>query len=541
MIVYTFLFGFTLILNLFLALFVLLKSPKNQINISFSFFVFTVVAWMSVNYLSNQNFSYETAFIFNKLIFVISPYISYALLFFAFAFPTKINRFSRKYLVFLLIPVLVSNVLTFFNLVIKDITFIPGGGTGVIFGMGIVFFGAQFVTYLLWSIALLVKKYLRSSGAEKVRLQYLLAGVVILTVVGTVTNFIVPLLFNNFVMSNIGPILSFFVFAFTAYAIVQHELFDIKVIATQILTVLICLVLFAKVMVSQSGVELMVNALILGIVVIFGIFLVRSVVKEVDQRRELERLTKKLKETDTMKNEFISVAAHELRAPLTAVKGYTSMIIEGDTGPISDKAKEFLQDTLVSTARMIRLVNNMLDVGRIEEGRIIYQEGFCNVSEIVKQAFGEFKLEAEHKNIEYKIDIPDGVHASVYVDKDRLHEVVVNFLSNALKYTDAGSVMVKMTNPSLDRVKVEVIDTGRGITSKEQKKLFRKFYRVKSNIGKTIGSGLGLYISKLLIEKFGGEIGVVSQAGRGSNFWFVLPRRENDGSLDERTDGEKGN
>ena len=330
-------------------------------------------------------------------------------------------------------------------------------------------------------------------------------------------------------------------FAFTAYAIVQHELFDIKVIATQILTVLICLVLFAKVMVSQSGVELMVNALILGIVVIFGIFLVRSVVKEVDQRRELERLTKKLKETDTMKNEFISVAAHELRAPLTAVKGYTSMIIEGDTGPISDKAKEFLQDTLVSTARMIRLVNNMLDVGRIEEGRIIYQEGFCNVSEIVKQAFGEFKLEAEHKNIEYKIDIPDGVHASVYVDKDRLHEVVVNFLSNALKYTDAGSVMVKMTNPSLDRVKVEVIDTGRGITSKEQKKLFRKFYRVKSNIGKTIGSGLGLYISKLLIEKFGGEIGVVSQAGRGSNFWFVLPRRENDGSLDERTDGEKGN
>jgi len=540
-IVYTFLFGFTLILNLFLALFVLLKSPKNQINISFSFFVFTVVAWMSVNYLSNQNFSYETAFIFNKLIFVISPYISYALLFFAFAFPTKINRFSRKYLVFLLIPVLVSNVLTFFNLVIKDITFIPGGGTGVIFGMGIVFFGAQFVTYLLWSIALLVKKYLRSSGAEKVRLQYLLAGVVILTVVGTVTNFIVPLLFNNFVMSNIGPILSFFVFAFTAYAIVQHELFDIKVIATQILTVLICLVLFAKVMVSQSGVELMVNALILGIVVIFGIFLVRSVVKEVDQRRELERLTKKLKETDTMKNEFISVAAHELRAPLTAVKGYTSMIIEGDTGPISDKAKEFLQDTLVSTARMIRLVNNMLDVGRIEEGRIIYQEGFCNVSEIVKQAFGEFKLEAEHKNIEYKIDIPDGVHASVYVDKDRLHEVVVNFLSNALKYTDAGSVMVKMTNPSLDRVKVEVIDTGRGITSKEQKKLFRKFYRVKSNIGKTIGSGLGLYISKLLIEKFGGEIGVVSQAGRGSNFWFVLPRRENDGSLDERTDGEKGN
>ena len=126
------------------------------------------------------------------------------------------------------------------------------------------------------------------------------------------------------------------------------------------------------------------------------------------------------------------------------------------------------------------------------------------------------------------------------MDKDRLHEVVVNFLSNALKYTDAGSVVVKMTNPSLDKVKVEVIDTGRGITSKEQKKLFRKFYRVKSNIGKTIGSGLGLYISKLLIEKFGGEIGVVSQAGKGSNFWFVLPRRENDDSLDERTDGEKG-
>jgi len=495
---------------------------------------------MSSNFLSNQNFSYEMVFWFNKLIFLVSPYIAYFLLYFSFVFPSGFTGSMRRKMILLLIPVAVSNVLGLANLIIKDITYIPTGGTGVVFEWGVVFYGIQFCIYILWSIAILAKKYRRSSGIERVKIQYLLSGLGILTIVGTTTNFIVPLLFNNFVISNIGPLLSFFVFGFTAYSIVQHKLFDIKVLATQLLTVLIWIVLFTKVVVSSSLGEIVVNGLTLVIVVFFGILLVRSVRKEVQQRERLEMLTKKLKETDTMKNEFISVAAHELRAPLTAVKGYTSMIIEGDAGPISDKAKEFLQDTLVSTARMIRLVNNMLDVGRIEEGRIIYQEDYCDVVEIVNQAFGEFKLEAEHKSIEYKLDISEGVRASVYVDKDRLHEVVVNFLSNALKYTDAGSVVVKMTNPSLDKVKVEVIDTGRGITSKEQKKLFRKFYRVKSNIGKTIGSGLGLYISKLLIEKFGGEIGVVSQAGKGSNFWFVLPRRENDDSLDERTDGEKG-
>jgi signal transduction histidine kinase len=111
----------------------------------------------------------------------------------------------------------------------------------------------------------------------------------------------------------------------------------------------------------------------------------------------------------------------------------------------------------------------------------------------------------------------------VEVDPDRIQEVIGNFLSNAVKYTNEGSVMVKLRQPSENIVRLEVVDTGPGISKEEQAKLFNKFYRAESTVGKTIGTGLGLYISRLLIEKFGGKIGIDSEVGKGSIFWFELP------------------
>jgi signal transduction histidine kinase len=217
------------------------------------------------------------------------------------------------------------------------------------------------------------------------------------------------------------------------------------------------------------------------------------------------------------------MAAHELRAPLTAIRGFLSMVIDGDTGPITPKASEFLRDSMVSSERMIRLVNNMLDVGRIEEGRLTLNPSLFNLTAVANAVHGEFQGEAMNKGLAFTGEIAPNCVDPVYVDEDKIHEVVVNLVSNAIKYTETGSVSIGVSNPDVDTVRLDVKDTGSGISPDEQQKLFQKFYRVQSVVGKTIGTGLGLYISKLLIERFGGRIGLISESGKGSDFWFELP------------------
>ena len=348
-------------------------------------------------------------------------------------------------------------------------------------------------------------------------------GVLIFYVANLIFNITLPVFLGITHYYFFGDYSTIILLGMTAYAIIRHGLFDIKVVTTELLTFIIWIILLIKLFTPQSTTDTIVDSLTLTLMVIFGILLVRSVIKEVDQRRKLQELTQKLRELDKQKDEFLSVAAHELRSPLTAIKGYLSMVIEGDTGEISDKAKSFLLDSTSVTERLIRLVNNMLNVSRIEEGRIVYQLENVDLIKAVQEVYFTFRFEAERKGLEIKLTVPDGVRDNVMVDPDRIKEVVGNFLSNAVKFTEEGKVDVKIGNPTPESVKVEIADTGPGISESEQNKLFSKFYRAESTEGKTMGTGLGLYITKLLVEEFGGKIGLESELGKGSTFWFELP------------------
>ncbi|OGM06696.1 hypothetical protein A2129_01390 [Candidatus Woesebacteria bacterium GWC1_42_13] len=227
-------------------------------------------------------------------------------------------------------------------------------------------------------------------------------------------------------------------------------------------------------------------------------------------------------EIDQQKEEFISLVAHEFRAPLTAIKGYLSMILEGDAGNISDKARGFIADALAVNERLVRLVNNMLNVSRIEKGKLVFQMEKVNLSRIASVALDNFRAEADRKGLKFSLEIPSRIDDLIYIDVDKINEVVANLVSNAVKYTENGFVKIKVSNPSEGVIRLEVNDSGPGISQEEQRLLFRKFYRVESTAGKTVGSGLGLYICKLLVEKFSGKIGVESDLDKGSTFWFEL-------------------
>lgn len=238
---------------------------------------------------------------------------------------------------------------------------------------------------------------------------------------------------------------------------------------------------------------------------------------------DLRKANEELKKLDRLKDEFVSMAAHELRAPMTAVKGYLSMVAEGDAGRIPQKAQGYLVDANAINERLIRLVNNMLNVSRIEEGRLLYQMETVNLIKVAQETFYSSRFEAERKGLKFSLNIPDGLKDEVYVDPDRIREVVGNLASNAVKFTVEGSIDINLFQPKRDTVRLEIVDTGPGISAEEQKKLFRKFYRVEATGGKTMGTGLGLYVSKLLVDEFKGKIGIESEFGKGSTFWFELP------------------
>jgi len=227
------------------------------------------------------------------------------------------------------------------------------------------------------------------------------------------------------------------------------------------------------------------------------------------------------------KSEFISIAAHQLRTPLSAIKWIFKMLIDGDVGEVTKEQKDFIQKGYDSNERIINLVNDMLNVARIEEGRFGYEFYYIDIIELIKKVIKEFSLKAEEKNIKLVLKVTDKKLDPVKIDPARIDLVLQNLVDNALKYTRIGGTITIGVDKLDEYLEITVQDSGVGIPEPEVEKLFSKFYR-GSNVIKmqTEGSGLGLFITKNIIERHGGKIWVETQEGRGTKFYFTLPAKE---------------
>lgn len=308
------------------------------------------------------------------------------------------------------------------------------------------------------------------------------------------------------------------------YAITKYQFLNVKVVAAQVLTVGSWIVIASQLLFVDNNVNRILVFLTLTITVFFGIVLLRSLRNEEVIKKNLAQANSRLQKLDKTKSEFLSIASHQLRTPISGIKGYLSMILEGDFGKVEDKPKEILQSIYDNTERLNGLVNDFLDVSRIERGKLVMERQPTDMAEMIESVVMNYKPVVQAKGIKMEYEAPKVAIPKINIDPNKLRQVVLNLVDNAIKYTHEGSIHVSLTGYD-DHLRVCVKDTGVGLEPGDVKRLFKPFVRTsdasKSN---ATGSGLGLYVAKKIVQYHGGKVWAESEGkGKGSMFSMEVP------------------
>ena len=257
--------------------------------------------------------------------------------------------------------------------------------------------------------------------------------------------------------------------------------------------------------------EIVVGSVSLTAVVIFilGNFIIRGV--------------EKMTETAIIKNEFISVVSHQLKSPLTNFKWPLELLVTQKLGVLNEKQLSYLKNLRENNERMIKLVNDLLDVSRIEDGRMKIKPQNINLEEITRSVINDFSDLAKANNLEIFLNVNDNMPL-VKADPERIRSVVQNLVDNAIKYSEAKGKIEIILKQERNKFCFRIKDNGVGIPKKQQKQIFTKFFRSENVLKRqTEGTGLGLFIVKAIIQSSGGKIGFNSEENKGTTFWFSLP------------------
>ena len=514
------------ILGVWLIAWVYFADPKKKFNRLFSWLAISILLWVNAGYFLSYSESFKQALCLARFapsavfIFLIAFY------FFSLNFPkekTKKSKIDK----FIFLLGLTLAILTFFSsLIIKDVQFTEWGTNPIFTSSGKFIFYTIVLSFTVFAFLQIFKKYFTLSKKEKLKTQYFLVGLFIFVVMNLIFNVAFPIWRNSIQYWQLGNYSAIFLLAFTAYAIVKRELFGIRVVLTTLLVGLISLLIFIDIIfLTQEVLTKLFKALLLVLFLYFGYLLIKGVVREIQYRERLQKAYRDLKGLDEAKSEFLSITSHQLRTPLSAIKGYISMILEGSYGKLPERARQSIENVYQSNERLIKLVNDILNVSRIEAGRIEIKFQKVSLEEIINSVVKELKHEAERKNIYLKFEKPSKPLPRVTVDEDKIRHVILNIVDNAIRYTNKGGITVQAEVKNSSKIIIIVKDTGLGMTGKEISELFKSFSRgIAGNRLYTGGAGLGLYIAKKFVDIHGGKISAESKGiGKGSTFYVEIP------------------
>lgn len=339
--------------------------------------------------------------------------------------------------------------------------------------------------------------------------------------------------------------------AFLAYLIVQYKIFNIKLIGAQALVVGLIILVGSQFFYATEITSMVLTGVTLVLALGFGYILIKSVKIDIERKEQLQLMADslaqandQLRKLDNAKTEFISIASHQLRTPVTAIKGFASLLLEGSYGEVSESVHGALEKIYVSSERLVNLIEDLLNVSRIESGRLTFEFANASVEKILKELCDNFILIAKAKKFYLDLKLPKEPLPEFKMDATKIRELVSNFIDNALKYTEKGGATISAElresgaviddkgfvkalekSPYGKVVRITVSDTGIGIPKEEIPFLFRKFSRGKDvsrlHVG---GTGLGLFVGKAIADAHHGATWVESDGtGKGSRFIIEIP------------------
>jgi len=389
-------------------------------------------------------------------------------------------------------------------------------------------FPLMFVTFSILSIFITLKEcYKTDDKLLKRQLQYIFWAQVF-GWGGGVTNFF-PQLFKVYPFGNYLVILYVI---FISYAALKHHLFNIKIITTEMLTFGVWIFLSVRFALSETLNDFIINGFLLVFIVFFGVLLIRSVIKEVELREKVKRAyeiekraRKEVEQVTEAKTQFIMATQHHLRTPLTSMIGYLDLIFGGTYGKVPLKLKTTLLKFQVSTKRLIRVVNTLLDISQFQLGKkVVALKPGIKFEDLIKEVVEELQFEVKIRGLYLKYE-KKGTVPAIKADPEKLKVALFNIIDNGIKYTQEGGLKVELEKVG-SKVQLSIKDTGMGIKPDQAKKLFKEAFSRGSGAKKAygLGRGIGLYVTAHIIKGHNGVIWAESEGkGKGSTFFIELP------------------
>jgi len=503
-------------------------------SVAYAIFVFTAALWgLGVSlflWTSDPMLSDLAA----RFLYLAGGFTAPSFYFFVETF-TSDSKLPRIKTFAIFIPSFIIFILYFFSdFIIRGYFVADTGIKGFLYGPGRLLFDIQLWFFMGLALFKLIKTRIKLKDENlKTQILYITLGTYIVLSIAAITNVFAPLL-NIFQYIWIGPISTVIWVILITYAITMHRLLNARLIATEIFVAIILIIFFIETALSSTTDELIRKVVLLIGGGVFSYLLIRGTIREDEQREKLEVLSKdlaianeELKKLDQAKSEFLSIASHQLRSPLTSIKGYSSMLLEGGFGRLSVKALEVITKMMISADGLIKLISDLLSLSRIEAGKIQYELVKNDVVKILADTVNKFEIRAKKLGLGIQFENKSGGELNSTCDKDKIGEVFYNLIDNAVKYTKRdGGVLISISRVR-DKIRVSVKDDGIGINPENISQIFVKFSRTKeAQYTDPNGLGLGLYFAKRVVEDHGGKIWVESEGvGKGSTFFIELPIR----------------
>lgn len=520
--------GITILFALGMGLIMLFKNYKSLlsrllffINLSFCTWVFFDLIQWATNRPSVLIFYWALSVLVEGIIFILSIYIVDVYI------EKKDISIGKKAVFALFLAPIIGLLATRYNLIGVD-AFTCNAIEGPI---ATYYLYSLEILSIIWIAVYAIRQIRKSADRDTRRQVRLFAGGLIIFLSFFLAGNLQSSFSDNWIPAQYGLFGMPIFIGLLGYMIVRFKSFDMKLAGAQVLVAGLVIMVTSQFLFVEDTKGRVLVAITLIAVLVFGFVLVRSVMREIQQRERLQILTESLEEAndklqglDKLKTEFLSLASHQLRSPLTAIKGYTSMLLEGDFGTVTDKQKEAIDRVFQSSSHLAKIVEDLLNVSKIEQGGMKYEMAPFDLEKAANDLTVDLSVTAQKKGLAltFKAETP-GPH-TVNGDMEKIRQVVLNVIDNAIKYTEKGSITVTLAkNGTTGMERLSVTDTGMGISPEEKDKLFQKFSRGAGGKTNTGGSGLGLYLAKQIAEAHGGGIVIDSPGvGLGSTFTIEL-------------------